>query len=168
MSARLNHTTYSFLDLTGVIAYPFASYVFTGQGVGEVTIQMSGEKTGHEISTTGDVIIYKIPGNNGKLIISCQQTSNIHKFLLATYQQLYYSTAKEWGMMFAMLRNIHDGTEHFFKGLSFDTLPEKRYGAAGQMVLWVLLAADIRSTAPNPSGAGQMSAIARSFLPPGI
>jgi len=62
------------------------------------------------------------------------------------------------------LRNLNDGTTHTLRGLSFERIPEKSYQAEGQMVVWVLWAADIDSFAPNPSGAGQLSALAKRWI----
>jgi hypothetical protein len=159
------HTTYSFLDLSGVICHPKVnSYVFTGQGVGRVSVTMEEDKTFHDIGVDGTVIIGKIPGGAGKLTIDCQQTSNIHKWLLFTYQFLIKEDAKEWGRITAFLRNLNDGTQHTLKGMSFERIPEKSYQAEGQMVTWVLWAADIDSFAPDPSGAGQLSALAKRWI----
>jgi hypothetical protein len=77
---------------------------------------------------------------------------------------LIKADAKEWGRMTAYLRNLNDGTTHTLRGLSYERIPEKSYQAEGQMVVWVLWAADIESLAPNPSGAGQLSALAKRWL----
>jgi len=165
MFGLFDHTVYSFLDLSGVIYHPaVGSYNFTGQGVGRVVVDMQEDKTFHEIGVEGTVILGKIPGNAGKLIIECQQTSNIHKWLLYVYQFLIQANAKEWGRMTAFLRNLNDETKHTLNGLSYEKIPEKSYQAEGQMVTWVLRAADIDSFAPNPSGAGQFSALAKRWL----
>ncbi len=165
MFGLFDHTVYSFLDLSGVIYHPaVGSYNFTGQGVGRVVVDMQEDKTFHEIGVEGTVILGKIPGNAGKLIIECQQTSNIHKWLLYVYQFLIQANAKEWGRMTAFLRNLNDETNHTLNGLSYEKIPEKSYQTEGQMVTWVLWAADIDSFAPNPSGAGQFSALAKRWL----
>lgn len=166
MFGLFDHTVYSFLDLSGVISHPAVgtSYTFTGQGVGRVVVSMEEDKTFHEIGVDGTVILGKIPGGAGKLTIECQQTSNIHKWLLYVYQFLIKKDAKEWGRMTAYLRNLNDKTEHTLRGLSYERIPEKSYQAEGQMVVWVLWAADIDSFSPNPSGAGQLSALAKRWL----
>ena len=149
MFGLFDHTVYSFLDLSGVISHPAVgtSYTFTGQGVGRVVVSMEEDKTFHEIGVDGTVILGKIPGGAGKLTIECQQTSNIHKWLLYVYQFLIKADAKEWGRMAAYLRNLNDGTTHTLRGLSYERIPESLikpkvkwlYGCCGQRTLIPLL-----------------------------
>jgi len=102
MFGLFDHTVYSFLDLSGALYHPkVSSYTFTGQGVGRVVVSMEEDKTFHEIGMDGTVILGKVPGAAGKLTIECQQTSNVHKWLLYTYQFLIKEDAKEWGRMTA-------------------------------------------------------------------
>ena len=50
-------TTYSFLDMAGSLAHPdLGAYVFTGQGVGSVTISMASDKTAHDIAADGAIM----------------------------------------------------------------------------------------------------------------
>jgi hypothetical protein len=149
-------STYSFLDLSGVIAHPtVGSYIFTGQGIGQINISMNGEKTFHEIDIYGNVIIGKSPTGGGSLSISCQQTSNIYQWLSSTYLFIVNSTVQaDWAKMGAILRSI-SGRERFtFKGLTFNNYPEMQYGSDGGMVTWKLLFADVEILAPNPTDAG--------------
>jgi len=49
-------STYSFLDLSGVIAHPtVGSYVFTGKGVGEIRIIPIGDRSFKEVDVYGNV-----------------------------------------------------------------------------------------------------------------
>lgn len=163
-----SHTVYSFMDLSGVIQHPLtSSYPLAGQGVGQIAVNMSEEKTFHVISVYGDVLVGKVPSShNGNIEITCQQTSNMHKFLLYTYQTVVMAEAREWARMAALLRCISDGVEHNITGLSFNKIPGKVYATNGTMVIWRLDAASIESTAPNPSGAGSslLGSITPSFL----
>ena len=155
MLGLFDYTVYSFLDLSGAIAHPdLGSFVFTEGGVGQITIAMTTDKTFHEISVEGVVMIGMIPAHNGKIQIQCQQTSNIHKWLLWAYNTLILGDTDAWGKMAATLRNICDGTSHSVNGISFDKIPEKAYGTAGGMVTWTLWAADIQSISPRPTTAG--------------
>lgn len=171
MAGLLDFTTYSFLDLSGAIYHPnTGSYVFTGQGVGRIVISMSSEKTYHEFGVDGSVIVGRIPTESGKIVLDCQQTSNIHKWLLSTYQSLMITeegnstaTVKLWAALTGYLRSLKDGTSHKLAGVSFEKVPDKVYAAEGQIVSWVLWAAEIESFAPNPSGAGQLSALAKQW-----
>lgn len=139
-------TTYSFEDVTGALTHPLAgAYIFTGAGVGEVTISMTTEKTVHDVAADGCVMVSKVLGNNGKITISAQQTSDLHKWLLALYNLVLYSDASNWALLACTVRSISDGTSHVATGMSFDKIPDKVYQAQGQRVAWGLPAADIQS-----------------------
>lgn len=142
------HTTYSFLDLVGALADPdLGAYVFTGQGVGTVTVALDTERTEHNVAGDGVIMVSKIAGRNGKITITAQQTSDLHKWLLKAANAKYISETAKWATMSATLRNTCDGTSHIVTGISFGKNPDKQYQAAGQMVSWVLWAADIVSLA---------------------
>lgn len=139
-------TTYSFLDLSGAIEHPLlGAYSFTGQGVGEVSVAMSTEKTHHEVAADGSVMVSKIAGNNGTITVKCQQTSMVHKWLLAAFNALVIADTDQWAKMSSLLRNASDGTSHIVSGISFNKIPDKSYQAQGQNVTWTLPAADIQS-----------------------
>jgi hypothetical protein len=140
------HSTYSFTDLSGALAHPsLGAFTFTGEGVGEVTISMATDKTAHDVAGDGSVMVSKIAGNNGSIAISCQQTSNVHKWLMAAYNALMLADTAQWAAMSGTLRNVSDGTSHVAFGISFQKVPDKPYKAQGQQVSWVLMAADIQS-----------------------
>lgn len=140
------HTTYSFLDLSGAVAHPaLGAYSFTGKGVGQVTIIMTTDRSTHDVASDGSVMVSKIAGNNGSIQIQTQQTSNIHRWLLAAYNALMVAPADQWAQMGATLRNTADGTSHLLLGISFVKIPDKVYQAQGQMVTWTLMVADIQS-----------------------
>ena len=142
----MNNTTYSFLDLSGAIAHPgVGAYTFTGEGIGSVVVAMATDKTVHDVAADGSVMISKIAGNNGSISVSCQQTSNIHKWLMAWYNYLMIADTDEWAQMSILLRNTSDGTSHIASGVSPSKVPDKSYQAKGQMVQWLLMAADIQS-----------------------
>jgi hypothetical protein len=139
-------TTYSFLDLSGALAHPsFGAYLFTGEGVGEVQVAMTTEKTAHDTAADGAIMVSKIAGDNGTITIQCQQTSAVHKYLLSAYNFLKNADTSEWAKMAATLRNVSDGTSHIATGISFQKVPDKSYQAQGQKVSWVLMCADIQS-----------------------
>lgn len=140
------HTTYSFTDLAGAIAHEsLGAYSFTGEGVGSVVVAMATDKTAHDVAGDGSVMVSKIAGDNGSITINCQQTSNVHKWLLAAYNALKVADVDQWARMGATLRNTGDGTSHVIQGMSFQKIPDKSYQAQGQMVSWVIMAADIQS-----------------------
>ena len=141
-------TTYSFLDLSGSIAHPdLGVYIFTGQGIGSVTVSMANDKTAHDIAADGIIMISKIAGQSGTVTISCQQTSALHKWLLTAYNALYIAPTDSWAQINMLLRNTSDGTSHVVTGASFNKIPDKAYAANGAQVSWVIMAADIQSLA---------------------
>ena len=139
-------TTYSFLDLAGALAHPqLGVYSFTGEGVGEVIVSMTTDHSVHDTAADGSIMVSKVAGENGTLTIKCQQTSKLHKWLLAAYNALQIAGTDQWAAMGATLRNTADGTSHSIFGISFQKVPDKSYQAHGQQLSWVLMAADIRS-----------------------
>ena len=139
-------TVYSFLDLSGALAHPdLGAYIFTGEGVGQIMVTMSTEKSIHNVAADGVIMVSKIAGHNGQIQVQCQQTSKIHKWLLAAYNALYIGDTDAWAQMAATLRNTSDGTSHMATGMSFQKIPDKPYQAQGQMITWTFLAADIQS-----------------------
>lgn len=141
-------STYSFLDLSGAIAHPdLGAYVFTGQGVGSVTVSMSTDKSAHDVAPDGAVMVSKIAGLAGSVAISCQQTSALHKWLLTAFNALYIAPTESWAQMTIALRNTSDGTSHIITGASFSKVPDKAYAAQGAQIIWTLMAADIQSVA---------------------
>ena len=121
------------------------AYIFTGQGTGQVTVTMDTERTAHNVAADGTVMVSKIAGHNGKIQIQCQQTSNVHKWLLAAENALYIADTDAWAEMSAALRNSSDGTSHIITGMSFGKVPDKVYQPEGQMVTWTLWAANIQN-----------------------
>lgn len=139
-------TTYSFEDLTGFIAHPLvAGYRFNGQGVGEVTVSMATEKSAHDVAADGSVMVSKILGDNGQVSLSCQQTSSLHKWLLAYYNAIKLAPTNQWAAATILLRNASDGTSHMCNGVSPQKIPDKPYQAQGQRVTWVFMCADIQN-----------------------
>lgn len=139
-------TVYSFTDLSGALAHPdLGGYIFTGEGIGQITVTMSTDKSAHSVAADGTVMVSKVAGHNGQVQIQCQQTSKVHKWLLAAYNALYIADTDAWAQMGATLRNTSDGTSHVATGMSFLKIPDKPYQAQGQMVTWTMLAADIQS-----------------------
>lgn len=140
-------TTYSFKDLSGVITHPLiGSFTFTGQGIGEASVEMSTDKTVHDVAADGSVMVSYIPGENGQIALNAQQTSNLHKWLTNLYNLLKIGGNHiYWANMAIYLRNTADGTSHRAVGCSFQKMPNKPYQAQGQRVNWVIMAADIEN-----------------------
>ena len=137
-------TTYSFTDLAGSISHPtFGAYLFDGTGIGSVTISKATDRTAHDIAADGSVMVSKIAGNNGTLTIECQQTSAIHKWLLAWFNVLWQLPTSEWASTSLTLRNSATGTRHIISGVSPQKEPDTPYQSQGQRVSWTLMCAEI-------------------------
>lgn len=137
-------TTYSFTDLAGSISHPtFGAYLFDGTGIGSVTISKATDRTAHDIAADGSVMVSKIAGNNGTLTIECQQTSAIHKWLLAWFNVLWQLPTSEWASTSITLRNSATGTRHIISGVSPQKEPDTPYQSQGQRVTWNLMCAEI-------------------------
>lgn len=159
-------TTYSFSDLSGSLTHPLVgAYLFTGQGVGQLQFQPNVDMTIHEYGIGGIVLLTKVPATGGKLIISCQQSSMVNKWLLYTLGQISGAdnAMQEWGRMTGLIRNIQDGSHFTLRGISFTGIPPHTWAATGGQIVWELMYASLDFLPPNPSGAGQLSALAKKI-----
>lgn len=141
-------STYSFLDLTGVINHPsVGAYTLTGQGTGEITISMATDRTSHDIGVDGAVIPLQIPGNNGTITIRVQQTSSLHRWLLGWHNYLTSKSTppNEWLMTTVLIRGRTMGIQHLMRGVSPQKIGDLPYRAQGDLVTWTLMAADIQT-----------------------
>lgn len=162
-----DHTTYSFLDLSGSLFHPkMGAYIFTGKGVGQLSILPRADQTLHEYGSDGTVLLAKIPAIGGKILIQCQQVSSVNSWLLWAYSVICspFSDANDWGRMVALIRDIQHGTQFNIRGVSFTGIPENTYRAQGDIVAWELMYAAMLVFPPHPTGAGQLSAMARSII----
>jgi len=140
------HTTYSFLDMSGAIVHPsYGVFQFTGEGVGQLTVTMTTDRTDHNIAADGTVMVSKMAGNNGGAEIKCQQTGLLNKYLVGLYNYLLIADTSEWAQTTMFIRNASDGTSHVLSGISFNKLPDKAYASKGDLVDWKLMAADVQT-----------------------
>lgn len=137
-------TTYSFKDLAGAIVSPVAgTLLFGGQlGVGSIVVTNATEHTSHDTAADGMVMPSMVPGDSGNIEIECQQTSQVHKFLLAWLNNLKTASmngdVSNWASTIGTFRNIVDGSQHQAFGISPQKVPDKSYAAQGGRVRWVL------------------------------
>lgn len=138
-------STYSFLDLSGSISHPtIGSYLFTGEGVGDINISMSTDRSSHDVASDGSVMVSKIAGNNGTITITAQQTSPLHFWLLDWYNTLWNLPTSEWATTSMLLRNTSTGGSHTIKGISPQKVGDIPYQQQGQRITWTLMAVDIQ------------------------
>lgn len=143
-------TTYSFKDTVGAIVSPLAGpFVLAGASIGngQMVVTMATTRSEQDTAADGAVMVSYVAGNSGNFNIECQQTSALHKYLLAT-NNLHQTAAdaddvSNWAGLTVQLRNILDGSQHLLTGVSFSKTPDKTYASRGGMVTWSLLAANI-------------------------
>ena len=141
----MSYTVYSFDDVTMTISHPqIGQYVVRGAGIGSITTTMATDRTAHDISADGQVMVSKIRGRNGSHAIAVQQVSTLHKWLLKLYNYLEQATASHWANITIVIQANSMGETITSTGVSFQKLPDKPYQAQGQQVTWQLMAADIQ------------------------
>lgn len=142
------YTTYSFDDVTMTISHPnFGQFVARGAGIGSITTTMTTDRTVHDVSADGQVMVSKIRGRNGTHAIAVQQTSELNKWLLKLYNYLEQAAAQHWAGITIIIRSPAMKELITSTGVSFQKLPDKPYQAQGQQVTWQLMAADIQQDA---------------------
>ena len=137
--------TYSFLDCILNLVFSSGAMTLTGKGLGDATVIMTDDRTAMEAAADGNIMISKIAGNQGQLVINVQQTSDAHKYLLAAYNFLVLSPPALWAQGAGLLQSLSDSTSHTFTGICFQKAGDKGYEKQGKMVTWNLLCADIQS-----------------------
>lgn len=143
----MSYTTYSFADVSMVISHPsVGQFVATGAGLGSISTSMAQDRSAHDLSADGSVMVSKIKGRNGNHTISVQQTSELNKWLLKLYNYLEQAPTSEWAGIKIIIRASAMQDLIRSTGVSFQKLPDKPFQAQGQQVSWVLMAADIDQT----------------------
>ncbi len=142
----MSTTTYSFTDLSGSINHEtVGNYIFTGEGVGEINVSKTQERSAHDTAADGSIMISKMAGNNGTITINCQQTSPLHFWLLAWFNTLWQLPTNQWATTQVLLRNATTGGSHIASGVSPQKEADVPYQIQGQRVTWALMAADIQN-----------------------
>ena len=141
----MSYTTYSFTDVTMTISHPaIGQYVASGEGLGSITTTMTTDRSAHDVSADGSVMISKIKARNGSHAIAVQQTSSLNKWLLKLFNYLEAAPTDQWAGITIVLRAPGMQDLITSKGVSFQKLPDKPYQQQGQHVTWNLMAADIQ------------------------
>jgi hypothetical protein len=145
---------YSFKALTGVLTNTVfgTTVLLTGGniGAGQFTIKMTTDRTVHDVAADGTVMPSYISGNNGEVDIEVQESSILHRALLALYNQAVLAAEGDdvsgWAATSISFRMLTDGSQHVLSGCSFKKVPDKPYQASGQKITWTLPAADVQNT----------------------
>ena len=144
--------TYSFRNVTGAFAHSLAgAFTFSGnQGAGQIVIHMATEKAVQDVAADGNIMTSFVAGDNGTVTIECQQTSELHAFLLAWFNVVKaYSLngdASYWATATLTLRDTLNDKSHICQYIAPQNIPDKTYAAQGGRVTWTLMCGDIQST----------------------
>lgn len=146
--------TYAFKALAGVLTNPVFGVTIPlvggNIGVGSIHISMSTTRTTHDVAADGTVMPSYIAGDNGDVNINVQETSVIHKALLALYNLCVLAANNDdvsgWAATSISFTFLIDGSTHTCTGCSFEKIPDKPYEANGQRITWKLMAANIINT----------------------
>lgn len=138
--------TYGFKDLAITISHPsYGSYSMQGEGVGEVTITKSTDRTAHDIAADGSVMVSKVEGNNGNAVIQTQQVSGIHKWMQGLFNYLVTATTDEWAEISLTITSTSMGKTHYCSYGAFQKESDNPYQSQGQRVSWTIMFADIQN-----------------------
>lgn len=138
------YNVYSFEDVTSSFSHPAVGAASsTGAGVGSIGVSMTTEKTVHDMSADGVVMISKIAGKNGTMSIELQQTSELHKFFIKWYNYITNAPAAEFATMNVTIKSNNLGDSTVCTGVSPLKLADRPYSAQGQKITWTLMAAEI-------------------------
>jgi hypothetical protein len=141
----MSYTTYSFESVVVTLSHPsIGQYVASGQGIGSISTTMTTDRTTHDVSADGSIMISKVKGRNGSHSIAIQQTSDLNKWLVKLYNYLETAPASEWAGISIVIRSTAMREMITSTGVSFQKLPDRPYQAQGQQVTWQMLSSDIQ------------------------
>lgn len=145
-------TTYSYKDLSGAFIAPAVPLplVFGGQiGCDTITVNNDTQHGTKDTAADGTVMPSFVAGDSGTVTIACQQTSFIHRYLLAWLNILKTEAmngdSSNWANTRMLLVNSVDGSSHDVEGIMPNKIPDKSYAANGQKITWTLEACNIVS-----------------------
>lgn len=139
------HSTYSFSDITATISHPsYGSYSLQGEGIGDMTISKTTDRSAHDVAADGHIMVSKIAGNNGSVNINAQQTSGLHNFLQGLFNYCWGAPTDEWAQISMSVTAPKMSKTYYCTGGSFTKEPDEPFQSQGQRVSWNLLFADIQ------------------------
>lgn len=139
---------WSFTDLDISISHPSIGQVqANGAGIGTLTKTMATTRTTHDISSDGVTMISKIPGDNGTLAMTVQQTSGLNQWLTKwlNYIKDPNTPPAEFALATVEIRNRALGQRISATGVSFEKEADLPNQAQAQQRTWTLMAASIQT-----------------------
>ena len=138
-------TVYSFADVKVVMYHQdVGQCVLSSQGLGKISISMSGDLSSHTATADGYVVVNRLKNNHGTITIEVPQNSSSDEYLRKWAK--YLKNADSY--LFALTAlNIVDSMGRFTSYCETVTpqkSPDRVYDATSGMVSWVLLAAVIK------------------------
>lgn len=139
------HSTYSFTDITATLSHPsYGSYSLNGDGTGDMTVSKTTDRTVHDVAADGHIMVSKIAGNNGSVVINAQQSSGLHNWLQGLFNYLVGASTKEWAQLTMTITSPVMQKTYVCTGGAFVKEPDEPFQAQGQRVAWTILFADIQ------------------------
>jgi hypothetical protein len=145
----LGNHTWSFLDVDFAIQHPaYGQYIVQGEGIGTITRTMTQARTQHDTAADGEIMVSKIPGNNGNLVLAIQQVAGLNKWLtgLSNYINDQQTEAKEFARATVDIRIRSTGEKISATGVSLEKIADQALQAQGQMRSWTLMCKNISNT----------------------
>ena len=138
-------TVYSFADVKAVMYHQdVGQCVLSSQGLGKISISMSGDLSSHTATADGYVVVNRLKNNHGTITIEVPQNSSSDEYLRKWAK--YLKNADSY--LFALTAlNIVDSMGRFTiycENVTPQKIPDRVYDATSGMVSWVLLAAVIK------------------------
>lgn len=141
----MSTTTYSFTDINATISHPsYGSYSIQGEGIGDLTITKTTDRSAHDVAADGSIMVSKIAGNNGQVVLNAQQTSSLHKFLQGLFNYLWDADTSEWAQISTTIVAPKMGKTYYCSNGSFVKEADEPFQAQGQRIAWTLLFADVQ------------------------
>lgn len=139
----MSFNTYSFEEVTVTCTHPSVGVETTGSALGSISVAMANDVTAHDVAADGTVMVSKMKRRNGTISMSMQQTSSLHRALIAWYNHIENANAEEWAKMTIVIDNERTGENITCTGVSPQKMTDRGYEAQGGQVTWPLMAAEI-------------------------
>lgn len=138
--------TYSFEQVRAVInPTGFGSANTNGAGIGEIGISYDDNNTEHDRAADGVVMVSKIVANNGRITLTCQQTSALNNYLHRLFNYLYNASPDVWASTVITVSSPN-GLNDFVlaEGCSFEKRADLPFAQQGQNVTWTWRVANMQ------------------------